>query len=1265
MFNVDSTMSSAILEEKLNQAFENIDLIGELAIDQQTFRTMCRIIQRDMMYGKRRLITEVPPALFITTMVFAARYSNQQARNFWQPYGQLVWGLPQTEMNFQNRCRRKFDDCIVHLESQFNLEFPRRSPGDVVRPMYRHAIIPYYLQDDFAAWLKDNWRAIIEIPAEFLVDELRVDDSLDSLPRTLRTFIESDDTADTASEIIRHMAEAANAFTEGETLESVSQLLASNPIERALWDELAKVFAEKEDEITKGRARSGGNVSWVWSLDDHEMQLRIAEMAVESLTKPDRVVWVASDETLDEADTWKYLDAWRGEGQWWIDETILSEGPLRGRVVLLDENDLELKHFNVPAIPKQDILFFRDARQGVYGTIIDKDSRAMTNGMWYISMGPDMVLKSDDDQLIQPVQKLPVPEPLAEELGHAHAGLYELRLPVAVWQNGYQITELTRKAVSAGEPELIGHKITGLSPKIPAAFQGLDISLKIPEATERLLNRATLWVRSTGGFRAQRQLRELEQDGFLRFEGDGSIQIALGDLLPQQAATYTLQLRQNLQPILPTALQFSVLPNLTIQAPDMHGVYTPNNLPVCIVSGITSENIVSQEKLKIETAEANGLKITWIDLRDDIRLRLQFGQEIISLVWDLRRIFGWVTPGSGNDPLTIDDLERATVNVIAPKGNARFFKVWIKGQQQKRTIDFDANGQFTTRVKDDPLYDMVRSHQNTRSEVYYQVFQQHWKLFEVRRRPTIRHASVSYQTVDGSKMLVFKSFLEHPWIGDFNFQLRYLNDLFSSPRIILETSLLEDQHQIPIELSNGTYLLEILIDGEPLIPEQDALQFVAGQGQIIVKTANIATLHDYLRGANTGRVPDAIAEDYVRILARQVADWEGPESLLRPDRLFKLATLPAAAYLNISHEELQRLWPPLVRLSEIYDVELWEEQNGILPAWATLQQPLWFQLNNRAFKLKIFPEKVSRKGHQGIGFAALKLEPDVATFEHVWAKWTERGNNLVHAIFGLPDTPPEVAYAELDELDIWALYQCEYCGELVGARGGRVSTSVEKRHRHNQPEPKFNDVVCEVEVLASVSLDKSGDMLTQVFSPEQVLDYSPVMSYTLDRQFVEVGHDDEDPLPEPSPATSTISRDAHRSALLQSIHNHRNDPKKRALLEKLVKEPRWKGGFRQLETELAYDIDLPLFAATGRFLTGFSEESDHQPLFQLDKHIVLLALMLRTMAYEPQEFKYMSKEIKLSEDDLAEMLTDANQACPELLTWALAWTELFQIHAVA
>jgi len=716
------------LDKELTRLFEEVDFIGQLPINQSDFETICHIIRREAFIGKSCQPNRVPDAVFVTSMVFAARYSHEEARNFWKPYAKLVWRIEGVTQSFQSQCRNRFKEAILTLKNKFKFEFPRRKDGDVVRPVYRHAIIPFYLQDDFASWLKDQQQHLLAISRESLRTLLRTEErSLDYLPPTLRTFIQNPDTADTAVELIFKMVDAIKLYNEGETIENISLSLESSPIERALWDELAKVYAEKEKE-SRGKRPNAATFQWVWSLDDHEMGLRLANLTIESPTEPDRIIWRSMVE--NEAEIPQYLKPFVSpDGNWWIDEVILIIPSFKGKVLVLDIKDNILYQREVPLLSHEKYLIFRTTQPEGYGILVDDVHQGLNKGVWYISSQANVIIRNLAGEVIKPQQSLSVPMPFVNELQHAQAGLYELEPPVTIWQHDQQLVVLPPKPISVGQPYLEGkdNEILGLSPTVPPTFSNGHVWLIVPAATPKLINRTTLWLKANQRT-IQKPLRELS----LTLSDNEILRLDLAHLLPHEPHSYTVELRQNLQPVFASPLQFSVLPNIEIESPDQTLIYSPSNPPTVIFKGISRENILISNKFEVIAINQNW-QVTWHNLRSECGLLLKFGENTIPLSWKLQRVFAWLEgPNSGNGSLTITEFEQMTLKIIGTP-NLRC-AVWIAGEKQKRSLTLDAKGHYSNPIKMDALYDMVRQHHHTRLEIYVGFEQFEWKLVEIQSR---------------------------------------------------------------------------------------------------------------------------------------------------------------------------------------------------------------------------------------------------------------------------------------------------------------------------------------------------------------------------------------------------------------------------------------------------------------------------------------------------------------------------------------------------
>ena len=291
-------------EVKLRRQIENVAWIGQLALSEEEFADLSRSIQTEaqglhcftkVVEAQPRL---VPAAVFITTMVFAAGYSQEDADEFWMPYLRDVWGVDNTQA-FMTRCRKRFISAVAELEQCCNMVFPRSSEGDIVAPIYRHALLPRYVQDDFATWIRSKWREILPLAdsPRLLISELQEERTLVYLPQRLQAFIHGKDTKETAADLIADMAAAISLhINQGESAESISERLAATPIKQELWAEIAQEFTQLQTGASTPLRLSQPRLDWVWNLDEGELALRVQNIVLPAdrsfQGEPDRLIWV-------------------------------------------------------------------------------------------------------------------------------------------------------------------------------------------------------------------------------------------------------------------------------------------------------------------------------------------------------------------------------------------------------------------------------------------------------------------------------------------------------------------------------------------------------------------------------------------------------------------------------------------------------------------------------------------------------------------------------------------------------------------------------------------------------------------------------------------------------------------------------------------------------------------------------------------------------------------------------------------------------------
>ncbi len=137
--------------------------------------------------------------------------------------------------------------------------------GEVVRPIYQHAIIPNHLQIYFSDWLVENYENLLEYPSETLETILQNEQSLNYVPRSLKNFILGNDTKETAARLIYLMSNALALFFQEEQTEAVESLFSSS-IEKTIWETIYKKLMSIPNKLEKSR-KTFPRLQWIWDLE--------------------------------------------------------------------------------------------------------------------------------------------------------------------------------------------------------------------------------------------------------------------------------------------------------------------------------------------------------------------------------------------------------------------------------------------------------------------------------------------------------------------------------------------------------------------------------------------------------------------------------------------------------------------------------------------------------------------------------------------------------------------------------------------------------------------------------------------------------------------------------------------------------------------------------------------------------------------------------------------------------------------------------------
>ncbi|MCB9431126.1 MAG: hypothetical protein H6668_03995 [Ardenticatenaceae bacterium] len=911
------------------------------------------------------------------------------------------------------------------------------------------------------------------------------------------------------------------------------------------------------------------------------------------------------------------VNPWRMQsGERLIDDVVFAEpdGPLSGRLVLLTDMDEEVERLAIPPHPADNVQFFRLTQQGAYG--IPVSSAQVGEGVWLVCGERPLTFLDEEGEEIEPDEVLPVPYPLNGR--YQWAAQVNLTLPVTVTVGNKELLSLVESSSqpAIGRPLLSdSQQIQGLSRLVQPTFASTDITMTFEYGGERLLKQASLWLQGQDGWRWQRPLAELQQQGAVTWAG-AKLQIHLGELLPKRPNFYAAELRFSLQPVLPVPLQFAVVPGLVAVPPVERQLYTPATPPQVILQGITETNVVRRDGMAVALLSGDQQQIAWTDLRHEPRLLLRFDQVDIPLAWSVPHFMAWLEPKPDKPFLTLEELQRTTLQAIG-SSSVTEFTLFLSGQRGRH---FPLKrGRYRSFIGHSQLYDMVRLRGGEQAvEVKAQVGSDVWTLFTVRQRPSLTQAFVEYD--EAEKMVLFHTGLTEDWRGNGRFVAESLTNPFAPLIEFAQRDVLKDLHILSAPLPSGAYLFRLELDGAWLPLPETAVRFTVGED-----SDELIYAQQLVQEIRQGQlISHSLAEDFVLWWAELA---EADEAALTPSTLFQLATVPAKAVENFGVNHLQKLWSPLAALQTVQDGVQWLETHGYLPAWVLLPHTITLKTTERNFQLRVYPMQAMEGGRKGRGYGRWRFSngedsPKTAVF----VEWRIFSTMQVQVEAGIPDEVPDGDWTAVTLDDVYGLHFCSRCGRLTGAKAFTLPDDILQAHFHAQATADLRDITVSPEygghrLLADYIPERRGEPLLDIYETYEVI--CPMA----------ITHLPEPPLP------------------AQNILNH---PERRVQLLALLREVR----------RYATDSEpLSFWGSVARLLSQWQGEQNVEGVSVLGQTAVALGILLRTAAYQPNLFDKLRKEANLAEMDVRGLLADLNQIVPEYVQWGLTWAELLYRHS--
>jgi hypothetical protein len=1217
------------VEEFLLNAFNRYDFIGEIPFSKPTFDFFRQIIQQNYIVGKKPKIKQVPPAIYITSMVFCARYSEEDARKFWQPYAKLVW---QTDLSqyFQKVCRDHYVQSRDFLLDHFELDYPALGPGEVVRPIYYQAVIPFYLQSTFAQWLISNFEQVLKFSTEDLLPVLQSDNSLDYEPKGFKNFVSGSDTRGAAAKLITQMAKAIKLFQTTEQFQAVNSIMDS-PIERSLWREVYDDLIRGNLELEKVRSYAA-KLEWVWNMEKMDLGLQLSHVRSQKHEKPNLIVW-ASKNNQDLITEEHIFDVhpWRLENDDWELETeiIYEFGELDGKVFVLSERyDLEEPTINqgpniifqkeIPVFPEAPSFFFIPS----IGTIARSKDKINVNGNWIVLSKEEFEIQGQghkDVSLITSEIHIPV---LLQNAGIRYAKQYHLELPVEFHDASGIIEFKQPSSAYIFEATLVGEKpVLELSPRIQPIFTSNQIRVRaLANFPTNNFQRIWISIYRANVFSQSISLEDFQQQNLLTIE-DNQYLINLSPYI-KKSGLYTITILHNLQDLLETPLKFGYLPALNIVGPEPSKCYSPENPATIQISGIPENHIVLPEGEKVKFQKTTtGLQLAVRKMRlPEARFLLQWDGNNIQICYDIERVTAWVEGGGDKGNV----MEHQTAEIMLHiRGNSNERYNWVvNGSRFRSDFFLNAKGEFNEALEKTVLRDILRKSKFIDTEIGITIRGQTWRLFTYKKFPKIIIKEVKYQRPNISITLG----QQNPLVGSYHLQIRKL-DYSGRPTEISTETTLRNETSYDIDLDHGQYILEITHHDE-VIAKSNKFEIIITDSQ------------EHL----------SISED---IFISKTDEFS-------PHEIYASLSATPTAYQELRNTKIEGLLPILRQLIKVNDLSTWinpdekldEFFNQLLPSWVITAYP-FSAITKKLWKnLHVFPQKSIYGGEHGKGFMKAKFANGPINLYVAWSTKQDK-TQLWLMVPGEKDT---IRFCDLEETLMLPCYQCIDCGEIIAPIAMNFDnwapkTIMDHKHKkHRSVHKQFADVG-NVESLQVEIHQYRDEKIEHCDSPFSVIENGFISELAKGKQQAETGEMEIPINPE--------SAEDYKIAISEMVSKYSEKNYELNLKQLIGKHELWK------KLELEFSELSSKVSAFNAFFRLYQCLKVPNAFAAIPKHILLLAMLLRYKGHHPQDYKFILDNAGTDERTVIKLTHLAITSCPKLMEWSIFWAEIFFHHTAS
>lgn len=1177
-----------------------VQYVGDLTIGHRTFEAIAK--KTKSVLKKPTDIRKIPPSVFLIGLVFCARYAETSARNFWTPYANQVWGVEDVTQSIANHTRAHFRNVRLDFEEQFS--FTVETEGELVRPVFQHAIIPSHLQNKFSDWIIEHFDDFLRME----ISKLELPKKLaQEIPSTdLRSFLTEKDTQDTSIKLVEKMIKALSFYQTTTGVKEIDSLFVSQ-IERNIWKRIYEQITT-QPSVAERLKKAAPRLQWVWDTVEHRPVLRLKNIKSEPADKPDMLI-LLKDYDFNETELEIPLSPGRFiDGSWIVENLYIPiESPEKRNVFVISEefdfqdpeHDKEKRILYENAIPNLPNSAFFELSTSRYA---ERKTTINHSGEWVIISKSKMEIL--DNNLNTFLQQISLPQAFSTA-GYNYCYKALLQLPVVMQFGDSELVVVEDKIPTNIDPKIFGETpLNGLSPNVPPIFRSTNITFEFTLDPKHPSYKNTYLYLSKGKKVETKRLSDLYKIGLLVVEGNRN-SIKLNRLL-DPTGNYSVNLINNLDLYFPSSMPFSVLPPSFEIEFDNKVIFSPNNLPNITLHGLDGLRfMVDHPEVSIES-QGSTHNLKWKMIRDNtLHATFHWKDMVVPLMWDIERVTSWLEGSSGPQRVDADDIAGVRLEVRGAPGQQFLFKVQNEAEAPLKA-ELNATGAYSVLLSDTQLPDWTRSLGQVCSEISVIVKNDSWKFFNYWYTPSISISKAEYKD------------------GFLDFEIEKKTDLKSD-------------YSISLESETDQTIISLLANQETLdVSYHKKIDLVPGKYCIVISSFDVPI----------------VKSDYFEVTLFSSTFDEMNYSF---DSNEYISAFLCADYSALKkHEQKYKSNSGLGCIEQIMSVnrinDWFEYKNDInehdetmfiklLPAWAVTSRPLLFDIIKHERTWQVFPERALLGGRIGAGYLELNVKSDFNRFPIYW--FTQPGKTSAEAFIFHPPTAIYSKFSEIKMVDMFPMYHCQKCGLILNPSGSTPNhfpKSVWNFHLHgfqNKANP-FTDLVYEKHIEVKISQVKERSLI-QTYSPYSVIKVSDKKPW-----IKKINKFDK--------VIDPYSNHDFNLAISQESSCRKNENNHTINFRGFLN---WVDGFSSR---------IPALAAWHRLIIAMSDANE-MPDYVFS--VFTVALLSRMKSRYPRHF---AQAIKSLNWDLDTFITNLGYyACntPLTLEWCTFWAEVFFVHAIS